>query len=135
MDSVDSTINTLVDGEDLNLRAYVSHAQELGEGIAFFMVGEDFPEVRLYLGSLEGSIFTYQIAGPDREYCPYSDVDWHVSSGSALIWCHEPKTYPIEVISIDGKLDLSLTEFIEQNIGGHIISIRWGPSSDYLVAP
>jgi hypothetical protein len=125
----DSKIINLVNGEEL--RAYVFYVEELDEGVAFFMVGEDFPQVRLYLGTFQGGTFTYQNAGPDRVYCPWPVVDWHKSTGTALIDCNGS----LNVISIDGSVDLSLIDYLEPIVEGNISSAYWSPEIEYQIAP
>jgi len=118
----------LLDGQSAGMLIF--KAQELPVGIAFVGLTTDLDagtaHSRLYLGHQPPDGFTFAPAGPDRDLCSggYAlDVAWDPQSLQAAVSCH----HGLELISLDGRVDVDLGPFLEPIEGDNSIRAFWGP--------
>lgn len=109
---------------------YVYDAQELSEGIAFLANRDNDQETRLYLGHQSENGFIYTPVGPDHSLCApapgyVQDIVWDPAGGLAILSCSQGG---VQLISLDGKVDIDLTPFLGPLAGEDHIRAFWGPS-------
>ncbi|MGB3716813.1 MAG: hypothetical protein WA996_20535 [Candidatus Promineifilaceae bacterium] len=124
---VTEDVNRLLDGEIVKLG--ILKAQELPAGIAFLTRESSLEDAsesyRLYLGhQLEGE-FQYALAGPDHTLCNSGyvwDITWDPEGYLAAVSCDRG----VQLISIDGTIDVDLTPLLEPSVGENLLKVYWG---------
>jgi hypothetical protein len=120
-------VERLLDGDKAELA--VLKAQEIPAGIAFLLREISFAEhthsFHLYLGQTQAEGFEYAPAGPDRALCSdgyVRDFIWHVEGQVAVLVCDRG----LQLIALDGSIDLDLTPYLGPLSGENNLKIYWG---------
>jgi hypothetical protein len=119
-------VERLLDGEEVELA--ILKAQELPAGIAFLGREISFTEntqsYRLYLGQQLADGFEYAQAGPDRPLCSpgyVQDFSWHSEGQVAVLVCDRG----LQLIALDGSIDLDLTPYLGPLSGDNNLKVFW----------
>jgi hypothetical protein len=107
---------------------FIYNAQELPEGIAF-LAYHDPQETQLFFGNQTENGFVYAPAGPNRYLCApgyVRDITWDPTGRLATLSCSQG----VQIVSLDGTVDVDLTPFLGPLIGEDHLRIFWGPSRE-----
>lgn len=121
-------LELLVSGEAEGL--FIYHAQELPAGVAFLASDPAvLRETRLYLGHRTEDGFVYAPAGPDHSLCSSGyvrDITWDPAGQFALLSCSQG----VQLISLDGGVDVDLAPFLGPLAGEDSVETLWGPGRE-----